>query len=163
MKYLLKHGKACLHRYPEGQKFCQNSTSKFLFYEKNGFKKYSYINCIVLYEYLMAPIFPILCFAFFVKNSKIEYDPHFWGGENSLKIGERSLFRNHIQKKFTELLHTPVKYEQNPPYGCEAIAKRKCGSGGVSSPIYKQASRKGRLIIREKCHVLVQQWCLIYD
>ena len=31
--------------------------------------------------------------------------------------------------------------EQNPPYGYEAIAKRKCGSGGVASPIYKQASR----------------------
>ena len=27
------------------------------------------------------PIFPILCFAFFVKNSKIEYDPQFCGGE----------------------------------------------------------------------------------
>ena len=24
---------------------------------------------------------PILSFAFFVKNSEIEYDPHFWGGE----------------------------------------------------------------------------------
>ena len=36
-----------------------------------------------------------MCFAFFVKNSKIEYDPHFWGGENFLKIEieESSFFR----------------------------------------------------------------------
>ena len=61
-----------------GQKFCQNPTSKFLFYEENGFKKYSYITwyCSICVPY--EPIFPILCFAFFVKNSKIEYDPHFW-------------------------------------------------------------------------------------
>ena len=36
------------------------------------------------------PIFPILCFTFFVKNLKIEYDPHFWGGEHFWKIGECS-------------------------------------------------------------------------
>ena len=42
VKYLLKLGKASLHRYPVGQTFCQNPTSKFLFYEENGFKKYSY-------------------------------------------------------------------------------------------------------------------------
>ena len=50
-------------------------------------------------------------------------------------------------KFFPGLLHTPTKYEENPPYGCEAIAKRKCGSGGVASPIYKQASLVGRLKI----------------
>ena len=43
VKYLLKLGKASLHRYPVGQKSCRNPTSKFLFYEENGFKKYSYI------------------------------------------------------------------------------------------------------------------------
>ena len=42
VKYLLKLGMASLHRYPAGQKFCRNPTSKFLFYEENGFKKYSY-------------------------------------------------------------------------------------------------------------------------
>ena len=31
-----------------------------------------------------------------------------------------------IQKNFPGLLHTPATYEKNPPYGCEAIAKRKC-------------------------------------
>ena len=44
---------------------------------QNGFKKvftYQYCSICVPYE----PIFPILCFAFFVKNSKIEYEPHFW-------------------------------------------------------------------------------------
>ena len=63
-------------------------------------------------------------------------------------IGEMSL--QHIQKNFPGLLHTPAKYEKNPPYGCKAIAKRKCGSGssgGVASPIYKQVSLVGYLII----------------
>ena len=51
----------------------------------------------------------------------------------------------HIQKNFPGLLHTPVKCENNPPYGCESIAKRKCGSGGssrVASPIYKQGTQE---------------------
>ena len=55
----------------------------------------------------------------------------------------------HIQKNIPGLLHTPAKYEKNPPYGCEAIVERKCGSGesgGVASPIYKQASLAGLLI-----------------
>ena len=42
--------------------------------------------------------------------------------------------------------------KKNLPYGCEAIAKRKCGSGGVTSPIYNQASREGHLIV---CHFLL--------
>ena len=44
---------------------------------------------------------------------------------------------HYIQKKFPRVLHTPAKYEKNLPYDCEAIAKRKCGSGessGVSNP-----------------------------
>ena len=92
VKYLLKLGKTSLHRYPVGQKFCRNPTSKFLFYEDNGFKKYSYIS-IVLYVYLMSLYFQFLCFAFFVKNSKIEYDPHFWGGKHFWKLEASSLFR----------------------------------------------------------------------
>ena len=67
VKYLLKFGKASLHKYPVGQKFCRNPTSKFLFYEENGFKKYSYITyCSICVPY--EPIFPILCFAFFWKK-----------------------------------------------------------------------------------------------
>ena len=80
VEYWWKLGKGVLHRYPVGQKFCQNPTSKFLFYEENGFQKvliYQYCSICVPYE----PIFPILCFAIFVKNSKMEYDPHFGGGE----------------------------------------------------------------------------------
>ena len=49
------------------------------------------------------PTFPILCFVFFVKNSKIEYDPHFWGGENFWKIGEGSLFRYPLGRKFHKI------------------------------------------------------------
>ena len=44
------------------------------------------------------PIFPILCFAFSVKNLKIEYDPHFLG-ENFWKIGESSLFRYPVGRR----------------------------------------------------------------
>ena len=44
-------------------------------------------------------------------------------------------------------MHTPAIYEKNLPYGCEAIVKRKCGSGRVTSPIYKQASLVGHLMI----------------
>ena len=52
---------------------------------------------------------------------------------------------------FPRLLHTPTKYEENQPYGCEAIAKRKSGyresggSGQVVSLIYKEASLMGSL------------------
>ena len=64
-------------------------------------------------------------------------------------IGENFICK-HIQKNFPGLLHTPAKYEKNPPYGCEAIVKRKCrsgSSGGSASPIFKQASLTGRLSI----------------
>ena len=69
VKYLLKLGKASLHRYPVGEKFCRNPTGEFLFYDENGFKKYSYIS-IVLYVYGVPyePIFLILCFAFFFQK-----------------------------------------------------------------------------------------------
>ena len=71
-----------------GQKFCRNPTSKFLFYEENGFKKYSYITLSLdLYVYLMSLYFQFCVLHFLVKNLKIEYDPHFWGGENVWKIG----------------------------------------------------------------------------
>ena len=82
-----------------GQKFCRNPTSKFSFYEENGFKKYSYITyCSICVPY--EPLFPILCFAFFLKNSKIECDPHFWREEIFLKIEESSLFRYPLGRKF---------------------------------------------------------------
>ena len=43
MRYSWKLGNASLHRYPVGKIICRNPTSKFLFHEENGFKKYSYI------------------------------------------------------------------------------------------------------------------------
>ena len=49
----------------------------------------------------------------------------------------------HIQKNFPGLLHTPATYEKYLPYGCEAIVKRKWGSGGSGSRFshkYKQTS-----------------------
>ena len=75
---------------------------------------------------------------------------HFWSCDLSdwLKC-HRSTFR----KKIPGLLHTPAKYEKNPPYGYEAIAKRKCGSGGVISPIHKQASLAGHLINLQVCMI----------
>ena len=99
VKYLLYLGKASLHRYPVGQKFCQNPTSKFLFYEENGFKKYSYMS-IILYVYLMSLYFQYCVLHFLSKILKIEYDPHFWGGENFLKIGESSLPKYPVGRKF---------------------------------------------------------------
>ena len=47
-------------------------------------------------------------------------------------IGENVIAAN--SENFPGLLHTPAKYEKNPPYGYETIAK------------YKQASLAGRLI-----------------
>ena len=56
----------------------------------------------------------------------------------------------HIQKNSPRLLPKPAKFEKNPPNGYRVIRKTKCGAGGAggagSSPIHKQASRKGRLI-----------------
>ena len=88
VKYLLKLGKASFHRYPVGQKFCRNPTSKFLFYA-NGFKKYSYIN-IVLYVYLMSLYFQFCVLNFLSKIRKLNITPQFWGRENFLKIGKSS-------------------------------------------------------------------------
>ena len=69
VKYLLKLGKASLHGYPVGQKFCRNPTSKFLFYEENGFKKYSYIST-VLYVYLLSLYFQFCVLHFLSKKFK---------------------------------------------------------------------------------------------
>ena len=74
--YLLKLGKASLHRYPVGQKFCRNPTSKFLFYEENGFKKYSYIS-IVLYVYLMSLYFQFCVLHFLSKIGNLNMTPKF--------------------------------------------------------------------------------------
>ena len=32
------------------------------------------------------------------------------------------------------LLHTPAKYEKNPPYGCEAIAKKNADPANTAEP-----------------------------
>ena len=76
VKSLLKLGKVCLHRYPMGQKFCRNPTSKFLFYEENGFKEYSHIS-IVLYVYLMSLYFQFCVLHFSLKIQKLNMTPIF--------------------------------------------------------------------------------------
>ena len=66
----------------------------------------------------------------------------------------------HIQKNSPRLLPKPAKFEKNPPNGYRVIRKTKCRAGGAggaagaggaggarSSPIHKQASLTGRLII----------------
>ena len=69
----------------------------------------------------------------------------------------------HIQKNSPRLPPKPAKFEKNPPNGYRVIRKTKCGAGGAggaggaagaggaggarSSPIHKQASLAGRLII----------------
>ena len=60
----------------------------------------------------------------------------------------------HIQKNSPGLLPKPAKFEKNPPNGYRVIRKTKCGAGGAagagragSSPIHKQASLVGRLIM----------------
>ena len=41
-----------------------------------------------------------LCFAIFGKNSKIQNDRHFWGGENFLKIVQITFLRYPVVRKF---------------------------------------------------------------
>ena len=57
----------------------------------------------------------------------------------------------HIQKNSPRLLPKPAKFEKNPPNGYRVIRKTKCGAGGAGgarcSPIHKQASLAGRLIM----------------
>ena len=60
VKYLLKLGKASLHRYPVGQKFCRNPTSKFLLYKKMVSKSTHISLNIVLYMYVMSLYIRIL-------------------------------------------------------------------------------------------------------
>ena len=66
------------------------------------------------------------------------------------------MLSHHIQKNSPGLLYIPAKYEKSAPYSIGAIAKTKCGAGraggaggagGLASPINKQASLAGRLII----------------
>ena len=58
----------------------------------------------------------------------------------------------HIQKNSPRLLPKPAKFEKNPPNSYRVIRKTKCGAGGAgrtwSSPIHKQASLAGRLIMK---------------
>ena len=57
----------------------------------------------------------------------------------------------HIQKNSPRLLPKPAKFEKNPPNGYRVIRKTNCGAGGAagagSSPIHKQASLAGRLMM----------------
>ena len=68
----------------------------------------------------------------------------------------------HIQKNSPRLLPKPAKFEKNPPNGYRVIRKTKCGAAGAggaggarSSPIHKQASLAGRLIMTN----WIQQMC----
>ena len=64
----------------EIKKFCLYHTSKFLFYEENGFKKYSYITLslsIVLYVYLMSLYFEFCVLHICQKIRKLNMTP-FW-------------------------------------------------------------------------------------
>ena len=98
MKYLLKLGKACLHRYPVGQKFCRNPTGKFLFYKENGLKKYSYIS-IVVYVYLMSLYFQFCVLYFLSKIRKLNMTSMF---------GEEKIFG-----KMARLFSLDILWDEN--------------------------------------------------
>ena len=65
VKYLLKLGKSSLHKYPVGQKFCRNPTSKFLLI--NWFQK------VLVYQH----IFPFCVLHFLSKIRKLIMTPIF--------------------------------------------------------------------------------------
>ena len=151
MKYLLKLGKASLHRYPVGQKFCQicsiwhgfQDTRIFVFcnfYEKfenskwppvlaseisvetwklvftdtlwvKHFSKIPLVNfyfmkkmvsksthrshiSVLFYMCTLWAYISNFVFCIFCQNSKIEYDPHFWGGEIFFAKMERVIWCN---------------------------------------------------------------------
>ena len=63
----------------------------------------------------------------------------------------------HIQKNSPRLLHTPGKFEKNPPNGYRVIRKMKRGAGGAwFSPIHKKASLAGRFIISSTLKVCLR-------
>ena len=82
------------------KKFAEIPLVNFYFMKKMVPKTTHMTLSIVLYVYLMSLYFQFCVLHFFVKNSKIEYDPHFWGGENFGKIGENSLFRQPVGRNF---------------------------------------------------------------
>ena len=62
------------------QKFCRNPTSKFLFYEEKGFKKYSHIST-VLYAYLISLYFQFCILHFLLKIRKLNMMTPIFGEE----------------------------------------------------------------------------------
>ena len=85
-----------------GQKFCRKITLVNFYFMKKMVSKSTHINYITWYCSICVtyePIFPILCFAFFVKKIR-KYDPHFWAGENFLKFAGNSLLRYPVGRKF---------------------------------------------------------------
>ena len=84
MKYLLKLGKASLHRYPVGKKFCQNPTIKFLFYEENG----THILLVLLYMCTLRAYISNFVFCILSKIRKLNMTPIFGEEIFFLKIGE---------------------------------------------------------------------------
>ena len=74
---MLKLGKASLHRYPVGKTFCQNSTTKFLFYEENGLKKYSKILHYLVLFYTCTLYLQFCVLHFLSKILKLNMTPIF--------------------------------------------------------------------------------------
>ena len=66
----------------------------------------------------------------------------------------------HIQKNSPRLLHTPAKFEKNPPNGHRVIRKIKRGAGGAwFSPIYKKASRFMKFVMKVMAWDLIDTKC----
>ena len=84
VKYLLKLGRIVFTDTLWVQNFAEIPLVNFYFMKKMVSKSTHISVCSICVPY--EPIFPILCFAIFVKNSKIEYHPHFWGGNFFWKI-----------------------------------------------------------------------------
>ena len=59
-----------------------------------------------------------LCFAIFGKNSKIQNDRHFWGGETFLKIAKSTFLRYPVGRKFrrNRSISHGLGYEHNIDY-----------------------------------------------
>ena len=129
MKYSLKLGKASLHRYPMGQKFCRirsiwhdfQDTSIFVFCdfcEKFENSKWlPFLAGQIIFENWVSYSAEVPCGSkisskslylaqfsrykhFFKKNLKIQSGHHFWRVKYLLKLGKASLHRYPVDKKF---------------------------------------------------------------
>ena len=83
MKYSLKLGKVSIHRYPVGQKFCQNR--------------------FILHSFRDTSIFE--------KNLKIQNGRHFSQVKYSLKLGKASLHRYPVNQNVAEIALSRMVFE----------------------------------------------------